>query len=76
MDLKKVEKLIHQLLLEIGEDPQREGLVGTPERTARAWQFLTSGYSGNLDRVINNAVFESASNNMIIVRRHRGLQPL
>jgi len=68
MDLKKVEDLIRQLLIEIGEDPEREGLIKTPERTARSWDFLTSGYRNNLDTIINNAIFTSTSNNMVIVR--------
>ena len=68
MDLKKVEGLIRELLIEIGEDPGREGLLKTPERAAKSWQFLTSGYSADFDKVINKAVFESTSNNMIIVR--------
>ncbi|HAK44914.1 MAG TPA: GTP cyclohydrolase I FolE [Spirochaeta sp.] len=68
MDQKKVESLIRELLIEIGEDPNREGLVKTPERAAKSWQFLTNGYTADFDKVINNAVFESTSNNMIIVR--------
>ena len=68
MDLKKVEGLIRELLIEIGENPDREGLLKTPERAAKSWQFLTSGYSADFNKVINNAVFESTSNNMIIVR--------
>ena len=68
MNLNRVEELIRELLIEIGEDPDREGLVKTPERAAKSWQFLTSGYSADFDKVINNAVFESTSNNMIIVR--------
>ena len=68
MDLKKVEELIHELLIEIGEDPGREGLRDTPKRAAKSWEFLTNGYRNNLEKVINNAVFESTSNNMIIVR--------
>ncbi len=68
MNLKKVEGLIRELLIEIGEDPKREGLLNTPERAAKSWQFLTGGYRGDLETVINNAVFESTSNNMIIVR--------
>ncbi|MBN1649033.1 MAG: GTP cyclohydrolase I FolE [Spirochaetales bacterium] len=68
MDLKKVESLIRQLLVEIGEDPAREGLVKTPERAAKAWEFLTSGYMKTAGDVINGAVFQSEANNMIIVR--------
>lgn len=68
MDLKKVEGLIRELIIEIGEDPEREGLIKTPARAAKSWQFLTSGYTADFSKVINNAVFESTSNNMIIVR--------
>ncbi len=68
MDLKKVEDLIRQLLIEIGEDPEREGLLKTPERVAKAWEFLTSGYRKTPEEIINGAVFQSEANNMIIVR--------
>ncbi len=68
MNEKRVQELIHALLEEIGEDPDREGLLKTPERVARAWAFLTSGYRSNIDSAINNAVFESEANNMIIAR--------
>ena len=61
-------ELIRELLIEIGEDPNREGLRKTPERAARSWEYLTSGYHRNVDEVINGAVFESEANNMIIVR--------
>lgn len=68
MNVERVSELIRQLLVEIGEDPDREGLLKTPERYARALKFLTSGYSQNLEHIINNAVFHSESNNMIICR--------
>ncbi len=68
MNIERVEKLVRELLVEIGEDPEREGLIKTPERVARSWQFLTKGYESDPDKVINNALFESASNNMIIAR--------
>lgn len=68
MNLKKVEELIRQLLIEIGEDPEREGLLKTPERAAKAWEFLTSGYKQTPQEIINGAVFQSEANNMIIVR--------
>jgi GTP cyclohydrolase I len=68
MDKNKVEGLIRELLIEIGEDPEREGLVNTPKRAAKSWEFLTKGYRDNLDTIINNAIFESTSNNMVIVR--------
>jgi GTP cyclohydrolase I len=67
MNLKRVEELVRQLLVELGEDPRREGLRATPARVARAYDFLTGGYRQSPRRVIN-AVFESHTNNMIIVR--------
>ena len=68
MNRERVAALIHELLIEIGEDPAREGLKQTPARAAKAWEYLTSGYRRSLTEVINGAVFESEANNMIIVR--------
>lgn len=68
MNLEKVADLVRQLLIEIGEDPEREGLLKTPERVAKAYEFLTSGYRSDLKTIINNAVFQSEANNMIIVK--------
>ena len=63
-----MQQQIKDILVEIGEDPEREGLVKTPERVEKAWQFLTRGYHQDLDKVINGAIFEAESDNMIIVR--------
>jgi GTP cyclohydrolase I len=60
--------LIRQLLVELGEDPEREGLIATPQRVAESLRFLTAGYRMDPKQVLNNAVFESHANNMIIVR--------
>lgn len=68
MDEARVARLIGELLDAIGEDPTREGLEKTPERVAKAWEFLTSGYRSDIDDIINGAIFESESNNMIISR--------
>ena len=68
MNEQRVTELIRELLVEIGEDPSREGLLKTPERVAEAWEFLTRGYSQDPDAVVNDAVFESQANNMVIVR--------
>ena len=68
MNEEKVAGLIRELLIEIGEDPEREGIVKTPLRAARAWEFLTRGYHENLDDLINNAVFQASCSNMVIVR--------
>lgn len=63
-----LERVARELLLAIGEDPTREGLVRTPERVARAWEFLTKGYAEDPDEVVNRAVFETEANHMVIVR--------
>ena len=63
-----MEALIRQLLVELGEDADREGLVKTPIRVARAMKFLTSGYAGNIDDVLNGALFTVDYNEMVIVR--------
>ncbi len=68
MNHKRVAELVHELLIELGEDPQRDGLKRTPERVAAALHFLSSGYRIDPKSVVNNAVFESPVNNMIIVR--------
>ncbi len=68
MNEKRIQELIRELLIEIGEDPDREGLIKTPERVARAWGYLTSGYRADTKEAINDAVFESEANNMIIAR--------
>src|SRR6186713_3399439 len=56
------------LLEAIGEDPQREGLVKTPSRAARAFEFLTAGYRQSLDGVINGALFESEASEIVLVK--------
>jgi GTP cyclohydrolase I len=56
------------ILTEIGEDPSREGLRDTPKRAAKAMQFLTSGYKKTVEETVNNALFESDSNEMIVVQ--------
>lgn len=68
MNKKRVETLIKELLLEIGEDPEREGLLKTPARFAEAISFLTKGYDEDPEKIINGAVFSSEANNMIILR--------
>jgi GTP cyclohydrolase IA len=64
----KIEALVEQLLREIGEDPRREGLVRTPGRVARAFEFLTQGYQLDPQRILNDAVFEESYNEMLIVK--------
>ena len=68
MSDKRVSELIRELLIELGEDPEREGLKKTPDRVAASMAFLTSGYRTDPATVINEAVFASHANNMIIIR--------
>ena len=60
--------LVHSLLVEIGEDPARPGLVRTPSRVARSLRFLMSGYALNLEDLINGAIFEEPYSEMVVVR--------
>ena len=65
---KKLEANTKNLLEILGEDSSREGLINTPKRVAKAWDFLTKGYNENLDDLINNAIFEGESKDMVIVK--------
>jgi GTP cyclohydrolase I len=60
--------LITRLLVELGEDPNREGLAGTPTRVEKALKFLTSGYGADIDAVLNNALFAVDYSEMVIVK--------
>ena len=62
------ESLIRQILIRIGEDPDREGLRRTPLRVAKAYDFLTSGYATTVEEVVNNAIFTDGCDEMVIVR--------
>ncbi len=68
MNTDRVAALMRELLIEIGEDPNRDGLLKTPERFAHAMNFLTQGYKQDLHEIVNNAIFDAESNNMIIMR--------
>jgi len=63
-----MQDLIRQLLVAVGEDPGREGLVKTPERVEKAYRFLTSGYDADIDRVLNGALFSVDYSEMVIVK--------
>lgn len=68
MNQEQVEGLVKELLSQIGEDPEREGLLNTPKRVAKAQQYLTSGYTMDIDKVLNNAIFEEEYDEMVIVK--------
>tara|TARA_R100000687_G_scaffold12481_1_gene9933 strand:- start:910 stop:1470 length:561 start_codon:yes stop_codon:yes gene_type:complete len=62
-----VEKAFTDIIKAVGENPEREGLLDTPKRAAKAFQFLTEGYRRSVDDIVNNALFESDCNEMVIV---------
>lgn len=65
---KNIAGLTEELLLQVGEDPKREGLLRTPERVAKAWQELTAGYRVDVDKLINGALFDEPYSEMVVVR--------
>jgi GTP cyclohydrolase IA len=64
----RVEAAVRQILSEIGEDPERQGLLGTPERVHRMYTELTAGYHVDPERLINNAIFDVAYSEMVVVK--------
>ena len=65
---RSLETLAEELLVLVGEDTKRQGLVRTPQRVAKAWQELTSGYSVDVDQLINRALFDESYSEMVVVR--------
>ena len=64
----QLEEIYYGLLEEVGENPEREGLIKTPHRAAEAMRFMTSGYETDLQTVVNGAIFNENSDDMVIVR--------
>lgn len=67
-NIDSLEEAYNLLLVEAGEEPERDGLLKTPERAAKAWKFLTSGYKENPVEILRSAVFEEEYNEMVLVR--------
>ncbi len=63
-----MKEAVRTLLLGVGEDPEREGLLKTPKRVAEAMRFLTSGYNQSLEELVNGAIFDEGHNEMVLVR--------
>ena len=66
--LAGMERSFRDLLESVGEDPERQGLLKTPNRAARAFEFLTNGYRQSLDDIVNDAIFDSDASEIILVK--------
>ncbi len=64
----EIAPLVTEMLRSLGEDPDREGLVKTPQRVDKAMRFLTSGYEADLDGIVNGAIFESEYRDVVLVK--------
>jgi GTP cyclohydrolase I len=67
-DNGRVEAAVRRILEEIGEDPDRQGLIGTPERVHRMYTELTAGYHVDPERLINNAIYDVDYSEMVVVK--------
>ena len=63
-----LESLVKEMLCQLGEDPEREGLIKTPDRVSRSLRFLTSGYKQDVDKVLNGALYTVACDEMVLVK--------
>jgi GTP cyclohydrolase I len=68
ISLRKLERSVKEMIVELGEDPAREGLLRTPGRVALAYKFLTKGYKEDAERLLNGAIFNECYNEIVIVK--------
>ena len=68
VNINELEKIAHKLLIGIGEDPNREGLIKTPYRVAKSWKYLASGYKLSIKEIVGDAIYHENTKGMIIVR--------
>ncbi len=68
MSREKLEKAVEEILINIGEDPKREGLLKTPHRVAKSFEFLTKGYNQDPKEILNKALFTTTNDEMVLVR--------
>jgi GTP cyclohydrolase I len=64
----QIREVTRTLLREIGEDPERVGLRRTPHRVSKAWEYLTNGYTANITKILNGAIFEEKYDEMVVVK--------
>ena len=64
----EIQASVRRILSTVGEDPDREGLLKTPERVARAWSYLCGGYQQDANEILRGAIFEEECNEMVLVR--------
>jgi GTP cyclohydrolase IA len=67
-DMEQMKEAVKAIIVGVGEDPEREGLLKTPKRVAEAMRFLTSGYNQSLEELLNDAIFNEGHNEMVLVR--------
>ena len=67
-NIDKLSKIYEGIITSIGENLDREGLLKTPQRAAKAMQYITSGYNKNVSEIVNNAIFETKSEQMVVVK--------
>jgi GTP cyclohydrolase IA len=67
-EMLAMQAAVKQIILGVGEDPDREGLLKTPLRVSKAMKFLTSGYNQSLETLLNGAIFDEGHNEMVLVR--------
>ena len=65
---ERVESLVTEILRHVGEDPVREGLLRTPHRVAKAYEYLTQGYAMDIETILNGAIFEERYDEMVLVK--------
>ena len=67
-ETERIESLVRQIIVELGENPEREGLLRSPQRIAASLAFLTSGYDVDIDKLVNGACFAQETTSMVILR--------
>jgi len=67
-DVNRMEQIVHELIGLLGENQEREGLLKTPRRVAHSLRYLTRGYRQDIDRILNNAIFEERYDEMVVVK--------